>query len=406
MFVGTAAARPSQAPWVTVASAACFLIVLAAEGAARVQQPRALQTVAPDPLVAAIAQLGNLDYSVRTDAARTIRRTSGSEAVPALLNAVAGDADGYVRYRSLVLLTGFSDIRIKAAMQESLASPNDRLRTVAYGYFEKNPDAAMAPLLLKALEKEAAEFVRPALIRALAALGVDSRVRAVLVRESGRGEDFFRSSVIEALGDFKAVYAVDALIAIANLEGPLVDDAALALGKVGEPRAFDTLARLRMDRVRSVQPFVAAAMCLLGTDCEPHEQFLIQTLTYSDANGGFPELMRGAAAGLGALAVEGRKSALVALFHAGLASRDPTRVRVALAVATVALRNTPVMLSALQQHASPVDAIALLAEGFDMLEEDLEKERFFVAVRRAYWEVPETSPTRALMQALIEKLDF
>ena len=62
--------------------------------------------------------------------------------MPALLRAVAEHADGYVRYRALVLLTGFNDPRTKDAMRESLASPNDRLRTVAYSFFEHNPDRA------------------------------------------------------------------------------------------------------------------------------------------------------------------------------------------------------------------------------------------------------------------------
>ena len=48
-------------------------------------------------------------------------------------------ADGYVRYRALVLLTGFNDPRTNDAMRESLASPNDRLRTVAYSFFEHHP---------------------------------------------------------------------------------------------------------------------------------------------------------------------------------------------------------------------------------------------------------------------------
>src|SRR6185436_8382785 len=100
-------------------------------------------------------------------------------------------------------------------------SPNDRLRTVAYSFFEHNPDPRMVPDLLAAVDKEQAEFVRPALVRALAALGADGRVQPVLVREAGRGEDFFRSVVIEALGDYKARYAFDAIIAIAKLDGPL-----------------------------------------------------------------------------------------------------------------------------------------------------------------------------------------
>src|SRR5439155_18275812 len=109
--------------------------------------------------------------------------------VPALMQAVSEQADGYVRYRALVLLTGFNDPRTKDAMRESLTSPNDRLRTVAYSFFEHNPDRAMLPPFMTALEKEQAEFVRPALVRAVAAVaggapGDDiSRARQALVCE-------------------------------------------------------------------------------------------------------------------------------------------------------------------------------------------------------------------------------
>jgi hypothetical protein len=41
-----------------------------------------------------------------------------------------------------------------------------------------------------------------------------------------------------------------------------------------------------------------------------------------------------------------------------------------------------------------------------MLEEDLEEERFFMAVRRAYWAAADGSPTRKLCELLINKLDF
>ena len=58
----------------------------------------------------------------------------------------------------------------------------------------------------------------------------------------------------------------------------------------------------------------------------------------------------------------------------------------ALALATVALRNTPLMMTLLEQRRSRESAIELLAEGFDMLEEDLDKERFFAFARRTYWE--------------------
>jgi len=79
---------------------------------------------------------------------------------------------------------------------------------------------------------------------------------------------------------------------------------------------------------------------------------------------------------------------------------------VALAFASVALRNTPLTMDLLEKHEDQAGAIALLAEGFDMLEEDLDKETFFAAARRAYWGAPDGSPTRQLMQTLIRKLDF
>ena len=389
----------------------CTLWVLCAP-TARAQEPAAPQAVSPAQLSAAINKLGDLDYAIRTNASRTVRRTATPQAVLALLQAVSEHADGYVRYRALVLLTGFNDPRTKDAMRESLASPNDRLRAVGYSFFEHNPDRSLAPQFLTALDKEQAEFVRPALVRAMAALGAlpagddITRVRQALLREVSRGEDFFRSAVIEALGDYKATYAVDAIVAVAKLDGPLQDDAALTLGKIGDKRVLETLAGLQRTAPRQAQPAVATAVCLLDVNCESHEGYLLETLKFSDKNPGFQELLRGAASGLGALAVAGRASAAGVLIDVGVPSKDPTRAPVALALATVALRNTPLVITLLETRTDRDAAIALLAEGFDMLEEDLDKERFFALVRRTYWDSPEASPRRALMQTLIGKLDF
>jgi HEAT repeat protein len=370
------------------------------------QEPSGPQPVSADQLKAAIDKLGDLDYDTRTAASRTVRRTGAAQAVPGLLQAVAEHADGYVRYRALVLLTGFNDPRTRDAVRESLTSPNDRLRTVAYSFFEHHPDRAMLPELLAALEKEQAEFVRPALVRALAALGGDTRVHATLIKEVGRGEDFFRSAVIEALGDYKAQYAYEALAAIAKLDGPLQDDSALALGKIGDRRALEVLAGLQGSAPRTRQPAIAASICLLGVNCGSHEGYLLDTLKFADQNPGYQDLLRGAAAGLGALALAGRAESATVLLTIGMPSRDPTRAPVALAVATIALRNTPLMLSILEKHPDRAGAIALVGEGFDMLEEDLDKERFFALTRRTYWESKEGSPTRDLMQTLIGTLDF
>src|SRR5215216_7264646 len=143
---------------------------------ARAQEPSAPQPVSAAQLQAAIGKLGDLNYTVRTDASRTVRRSPAGQAVPALTEAVTNHADGYVRYRALVLLTGFNDPRTKDIMREVLTSPNDRLRTVAYSFFERTPDSALVPQFLAALDKETAEFVRPALIRALAAQSTDPKV--------------------------------------------------------------------------------------------------------------------------------------------------------------------------------------------------------------------------------------
>jgi len=373
---------------------------------AAAQEPAAPQTVSAAQLQAAIDKLGALDYTVRANASRTVRRTTAAQAVPALMRAVSDHADGYVRYRALVLMTGFNDPRTKDSMREALNSPNDRLRAVAYSFFEHNPDRSMAPQFLAALDREQGEFVRPSLVRALAAQGDEPTVRAALVREVGRGQDYFRSAVIEALGDYHARYAFDAIVAIAKLDGPLQDDAALTLGKIGDKRALETLAALQRTAPKQTQPSIAAAICLLDVNCSTHESYLAETLKFADKNTGFQELLRRAAGGLGALAVAGHAEAADALVEIGAPSKDPTRAPVALALGTVALRNTPLMLTLLEKSTDREPVLSLVAEGFDMLEEDLDKERFFALVRRTYWESPEASPRRALMQTLIGKLDF
>ena len=107
----------------------------------------------------------------------------------------------------------------------------------------------------------------------------------------------FGGAVIEALGDYKAHYALDAITAIAKLDGPLQDDAAIALGSIGDKRALETLAGLQRTAPRSAQPAVAAGICLLGVNCASHESYLIETLKFADQNPGFQELLRGAAIG-------------------------------------------------------------------------------------------------------------
>ena len=118
-----------------------------------------------------------------------------------MIAAATKHKDGYVRFRALVLLAGFGDPQVKTVMTGVMDDPNDRLRDVAYAYFERNPDPALAPVLLAKIDKETSEFVRPSLVRALAALGTDPAVQKVMLREATRGQDFFRGSVLAALGN-------------------------------------------------------------------------------------------------------------------------------------------------------------------------------------------------------------
>jgi len=382
------------------------LFVSAQERATVVAPERGPTPASPEQIRQAIDKLSDLDYPTRMSAGRTIRRAPPAPTVPALLQAFSEHADGYVRFRALTLLTGFNDPRTVDAMETAMVSPNDRLREVAYAYFEQNPQPALAARMLAALDKEEGEFVRPALVRALAALPKEPRVADMLIRDANRGLDYFRSTVIEAIGDYKVASAVPRLIEISKIEGPLQDDAATALGKIGDSNALGALAAMQQSAPKETQPAVAAAICLMGTNCSAHIGYLEKTLAFADTYPGYQDLLRGAAAGLGHIARQGNEDALRILFDIGIPSQDPVRAPVTLAIGLVALRNTPLMLKALQARPDQDAAVGIVAEAFDMLEEDLEEERFFVAVRRAYWAAADGSPTRKLCEQLINKLDF
>ncbi|MDP7471379.1 MAG: hypothetical protein QGF21_02830, partial [Vicinamibacterales bacterium] len=354
----------------------------------------------------AIGQLGEFDYSTRIEAARTIRRASPIIAVPTLADAVATHEDGYVRYRALVLLTGFEDSRTEAVARALFDDPNDRLRAVAYAYFERHPDAGVTEPLLGALAKEESEFVRPAVVRALAARGREPEVRAVLAREATRGEDFFRSTVIEALGDYAADYALPVLVRIAFQPGPLQDDAILALGKIGESSALNAVLASQDDAPRSLQASIAAASCLLGVACDVQMDYLEDALQYAAAQEDYQEELRSISAALGAMAVRGRAEALAMLFSVGRDAPERARAPIALAIGTVALRDPALLMQVLGDEDDPAMALSLLVDAFDMFQEDFEEEQFYVAVRGTYWATEAGSSERVLAEETIARLEF
>ena len=361
---------------------------------------------AQTPLQTAIDTLGKFEAPVRVAASREVRRTPAAQAVPALIAAASGHADGYVRFRALVLLAGFNDARARDVMSAALDDPNDRLRTVAYAYFEHNKERGMSARLLKALEKEDGEFVRPALTRALAAYGDEPGVQKALASLVMRGQDLYRSAVIDALGDYRAAYAFAPIGEVAKLDGPLQEDAILALGKLGDKRALEILQGLQRTAPRARQPATAAAICLLGINCASHQKFVVETMQFALGNIGFQDLLRASARALGALAIAGREDAATELLDTGIPARDPGRSPIALAFGTVALRNTPLAVKLLSARTDLKEAALLLRDAFDMLEEDYEEERFFATVRRTYWQGAQGSAERKVADALIQVLEF
>lgn len=388
---------------------AVFALVLAAAVAAPPPSSAAAapslagQTTAPADLATNIGRLASLDYPIRMNAARQIRRVPGEQAVPALTRAVRSHESEFVRYRAFVILTSFNDRGTTELVRLAIGDKNDRLREVAYKWLERNPDPQMVPTLLGALRTEVAEFVRPALVGALAALGRDPQVQKALVPEVARGLDFFRAAVIDALGRHRATYAVDAIATVSTFEGPLQDDAVLALGRIGDRRG---LAAVNAVTSRSADVILAirAARCLLGDDCPGHIKAMTDAASAPNAAGA---VVRAATTALSATAAGGRTEALDALLALSAAGGS-VRENAAFGLAAAAVRQPDAAIAWIDRQTGPAreTVVDLLKDGFDILEEDFAEEQFFATTRATYWKVADGSSTRALTAALIQKLEF
>jgi HEAT repeat protein len=362
--------------------------------------------VSPAAVQAAIDKLASFDFKTRTDASRTVRRAPADVAVPALERAVRSQqADEYVRFRAAVLLADFGDVA-GPVLRDMIGDKNDRVRAVAYQWFERHPSPDVLPALLAALPGERSEFVRPALTRALAAYGNDPRVRQALPPLVDRGEDLFRGAVIEALGDYRARYALADLVAVARIEGPLQDDAVTAIGKLGDPSAGPLLAELRQSGPRELQPTISAASCLLGIDCAAQQKYIQDALAFAVRGGTDDPLLRSAVHALGVLALHGHEDALDVLFDAGIGAHDPVQSAITLGIGTVALRSPLTLFHVLERRPDQDAALSLVLDAFDMLSEDFDEEQFYVAIRSQYWAAAEGSTERRTAERLIQKLEF
>ena len=365
-----------------------------------------------DQLHEAIDQLAEFDYAVRVEASRALRRADPDVVHPVLLHAVEHHQDSYVQFRSLVLIYGLDLPNVDKVFSGALNSSNDRVRASAYEYFETFPSPDVGSQLLAALDTETSEFVRPYLVRALAANDDDSSVRERLVQDIHRGQSYFRGAVIEALGDHRALYAVDSLIPLIAEDGPFRDDALLALGKIGDRRVIQPLRQLQRDSDAKIQPIVSAAACLLDVGCDGQLSYIVDTLRYGiePSNENNQELIRNASIALSVLATDGQQRALDALFELGVNASESVRAPIALALGKVALRNPQIVQNTLVDAASeatmPEAELLLLRDAFDMLDEDFAEERFYVLMRQGYWEGFGSAKARAVAAAVIRVLEF
>jgi hypothetical protein len=374
-----------------------------------VVRPSAAQTPTPAPPSAdvqtLIASLGSLEYPVRTRAARQLRRLPDAEAIQALSATVRNTAgDEFVRYRAFVLLSSFSERAMADMARLVLADRNDRLRQVAYQWFERHPDSQMTTKLAGALQTEQAEFVRPALLGALAAIGDgNAPIQRMLITEIGRGLDMFRSAIIESLGEHRAAYAVDAIAAVAQLEGPLQDDAVVALGKIGGTKGSAVLVDLAKG-AGDIALTARASLCVSGTGCDETIKLLLDTAVSTRTTA---SRARAALGGLAAIATTGNAPALNAIATVG-ARTDAVREEAVLALAGVAVRQPQPVLTWLDTAPEETRRVALglLKDGFETLEEDFGEEQFFATARANYWKVAEGSPTRTLIASIIDALEF
>ena len=388
-------------------TALVLCLTAASAGGAGTFAQQTAPAVTREQVTAAVPKLGSFDYKDRTEAARTVRRAATDVAVPALAEAARKHGDEYVRYRALTLLSGFGGQVAHDVMTALRADRNDRIRTVVFAWFERNPDPAVLPALVAALEQEQSEFVRPALTRAVAAQLKDPRAQAALAPLVLKGADFFRGPVIEALGEYGGRFALADIVSVAELQGPLQDDAITALGRLGDDSHIAVLARLQRSAPQTVQPTISAALCLLGRTCEETVKYLKDTLSFAARNPEYQPLLRGVVHAHAMLALRGRASAFDDLLTAGAASQsDQQRSPIALGVGLVALKKPDLVLQAIEAAKSPEAAVGLLQDAFDMLAEDFEEEQFFVFMRRAYWAAPEGSPRRRAAEILIQRLEF
>ena len=220
-------------------------------------------------------------------------------------------------------------------MAQAIDDPNDRLREVAYCVLRAAPGSvACSGAFLEALDKEPSEFVRPSLVRALAAHGArPARAAGAAPRGHARAGFLPRARVIEALGDHKA--RLRRRRAHRPSRSPTARCRTMRRwrwGRWATGRRSPCWRACSGRRRSEHQPAVAAAICLLGVNCEAHRGFLVGRSPLRTITAGF-QVARAASRGLArARRIAGeRRRARARSSTIGIPSQDPARAPIALA---------------------------------------------------------------------------
>ena len=106
------------------------------------------------------------------------------------------------------------------------------------------------------------------------------------------------------------------------------------------------------------------------------------------------------------MASKGDADAIDGLIDVAIEAPVAARERIAIVLASLAMRQPSVLLAYLEMRADLEAAILVGRDGFDILDEDLAEERFFMTARASFWANPEGSRARSVAGRVIELLEF
>jgi HEAT repeat protein len=227
-------------------------------------------TRAVEPLIAA---LKDKDKGVRRKAAEALGKLQGVQAVEPLIAALK-DEHELVRQ---VALRALGQIWQLPRLAE-LGSSSRSMRREAVEALGKLRDARAVEPLIVALEDDD-WWVRSGAARALRKLG-DTRAVEPLIAVLRDEEELVRQHALRALGQ---IWQLPDLTRLGSNDRSVQEEAAEALGELGDTRAVEPLIAALKDKDKGVREKAAEALGKLG---EPAVELLIATL------GGNDEIMR------------------------------------------------------------------------------------------------------------------